>query len=310
MFRFLGNDSKAKTADSSEATGSSWRDVFGGVFRRGRVDDELWDELEEALIVSDVGIQVSMRLVETLRERVSREGVSDPDVVRLMMRDEIVRMLDSAGSSDGFTVDGPLVVMLVGVNGSGKTTTVGKLIHAAVLDGRSTLVAAADTFRAGAIDQVRTWAERGGSECISSSPGSDPGSVVFDSMQAARARGTDFLVIDTAGRLHTSSNLMEELRKVRRILDRESSGYSTRVLLVIDGTTGQNGLSQARLFTDAVSCDGVVLTKLDSTAKGGVSLAISGELGLPIWFVGTGEGLGDFAEFDSRAFAYSLFPSE
>ena len=307
MFRLLRRGKK--TADTSETTGRSWRRVFGGVFGRERLDSEFWDELEEALIVSDVGVHSSMSLVEKLRDRADDEGVSDPETVRGMMRSEMVNMLSRGNGLDVLTSETPVAVMIVGVNGSGKTTTIGKLAYAARAESRSTLIAAADTFRAGAIDQIKIWAERSGAECVAASPGSDAASVVFDALQAAAARQVDVVIIDTAGRLHTSKNLMEELRKMRRILDRFSKDFEIRVLLVMDGTTGQNGLTQAKMFGEAVGCDGVILTKLDSTAKGGVALAISGEMGLPIWYIGTGEGLDDLAEFDAEEFSEALLPS-
>ncbi len=307
MFKLLRR--QKKTADSSETTGRSWKRVFGGVFSRERLNPEFWDELEEGLIVSDVGVSTSMSLVEKLRDRADSGRVHDPEAVRAMMREEMVGMLRGSGGSNILTSDAPVAVMIVGVNGSGKTTTIGKLAHAARAESRSTLIAAADTFRAGAIDQVKIWAERSGADCVAASPGSDAASVVFDALQAAVARNMDVVIIDTAGRLHTSKNLMEELRKMRRILDRFSRHLEIRVLLVMDGTTGQNGLTQAKMFGETVGCDGVILTKLDSTAKGGVALAISGEMGLPIWYIGTGEGIDDLAEFDAEEFSETLLPS-
>ncbi len=307
MFGFLKREKK--TAESSTTTARSWRKVVGAVFRREKIDLEFWDQLEEALIVSDVGVNTSMELVEKLRDQSRRDGVSAPESVKALMRAEIVRILEEAGVGSGIPRGRSVALMMVGVNGSGKTTTLGKLAHAARAESRATTIVAADTFRAGAIEQLRSWADRSGSAFVSAEPGADPGSVVYDGLHSARASGSDFVIIDTAGRLQTSNNLMEELKKVRRILNRESVGYETRALLVMDGNTGQNGLSQARLFNEAVNCDGVALTKLDSTAKGGIAIAISGETSLPIWYVGIGEEIDDLAEFNAREFADSILPA-
>jgi len=198
--------------------------------------------------------------------------------------------------------------LVVGVKGAGKTTSIAKLVDVANKEGRNVMLAAADTFRAGAIEQIKIWGERLGVPVIAQNTGSDPGAVAFDALHAARARGVDLLIIDTAGRLHTTHNLMEELRKMHGIMQKNGTGFTERVLLVIDGTTGQNGLTQAKSFTESVQCDGVFLTKLDGTAKGGVALAISGELKLPIWFIGTGENSSDISAFDAEAFAGALLP--
>ncbi len=203
----------------------------------------------------------------------------------------------------------PVVLLVVGVNGVGKTTSIAKLARRAKADGREVILAAADTFRAGAIEQLKVWGGRVGVPVIAHQPGSDPGAVAFDAINAARARGANLVIVDTAGRLHTRHNLMEELKKVRAVVDRQATGMVVRTLLVLDGTTGQNGLTQARIFKEAVKCDGVVLTKLDGTAKGGIVLAIAGELGLPVVFVGTGEGVEDISAFDAEGFAEAIVPS-
>ena len=306
MLRFFGRDKK--TSESSQETGRSWTHIVGNVFRRSEVDDEFWEDLEEALIVSDVGVETSMALVEKIQEEARWRGARTPEAVYDLLRSEIAAMLSDEERSNGFDDDGPSAVMVVGVNGSGKTTTIGKLAQAAKNDGRVPLIAAADTFRAGAISQLEIWADRTETMFVSSSAGADPGSVVYDALNAAKSRGADFVVIDTAGRLHTAHNLMEELKKMRRVLDRHAEDFTPLVLLVIDGNTGQNGVTQAKQFSDAVGCDGVVLTKLDSTAKGGVILAIRGEMGLPVRYIGTGEGIDDIAPFDPQEFAETILP--
>ena len=283
--------------------------MVGGVFRRSTVDAEFWEELEEALIVADVGVETAMQLVEKIQEEARWHGARTPDAVYDLLRAEISEMLSDDDGAGAFVDDGPVAIMIVGVNGSGKTTSIGKMAQAAKSDGRVPLIAAADTFRAGAISQLETWAQRTDTMFVSSTAGADPGAVVYDALSAAKSRGADFVVIDTAGRLHTAHNLMEELKKMRRILDRHASDFTPRVLLVIDGNTGQNGVTQAKMFTEAVGCDGVILTKLDSTAKGGVILAIRGEMGLPVRYIGTGEGIDDIAPFDAREFAETILPA-
>ena len=307
MLRLLGRGKK--TSESSVETRRSWTNVVGGVFRRSKVDAEFWEDLEEALIVADVGVETAMGLVEKVQDEARWRRARTPGAVYELLRTEISEMLSDDETWDAFADDGPVAVMLVGVNGSGKTTSIAKLVRAAQSDGRVPLIAAADTFRAGAISQLEIWAERTNAMFVSSEAGADPGSVVYDALSAAKSRGADFVVIDTAGRLHTAHNLMEELRKLRRILDRHADDFTPRVMLVIDGNTGQNGVSQAKVFTDAVGCDGVILTKLDSTAKGGVILAIRGEMGLPVRYIGTGEGIDDIAPFDPREFAESILPA-
>ncbi len=307
MLRLFGRGNK--TSESSSETRRSWTNVVGGVFHRSTVDAEFWEDLEEALIVADVGVETAMQLVEKIQEESRWRGARTPAAVYDLLRAEISEMLSDDGGTAVFVDDGPVAVMIVGVNGSGKTTSIGKMAQAAKSDGRVPLIAAADTFRAGAISQLETWAQRTDTMFVSSTAGADPGSVVYDALSAAKSRGADFVVIDTAGRLHTAHNLMEELKKMRRILDRHASDFTPRVLLVIDGNTGQNGVTQAKVFTEAVGCDGVILTKLDSTAKGGVILAIRGEMGLPVRYIGTGEGIDDIAPFDARQFAETILPS-
>lgn len=285
-----------------------WSRTIGAIFRRTALDDDFWDDLEESLIVADVGAVTTMELLDTLRDRASDEGVKEPEAVRLMLREEMIRRLSETGDGGVLSDDVDTAVLIVGVNGAGKTTTIAKLAHTAMANDRKVLLAAADTFRAGAIEQLQVWGDRVGVDVIAHKAGGDPGAVTFDAMEAARARKVNLVVIDTAGRLHTQSNLMDELKKIRGVVARQSGNFDQRVLLVIDGTTGQNGLIQARSFTEAVECDGVILTKLDGTARGGIVLAIAGELGLPVLFIGTGETLDDLAVFDPDEFVDALLP--
>lgn len=259
-------------------------------------------------MISDVGVNTTMDLIDQLRETVEDESLKEPEQVRIRMRSRISEMLTDSSNVDPIPDGEPVVLLVVGVNGAGKTTSIAKLVQVAKDEGQNVMLAAADTFRAGAIEQIQIWGDRLGVPVISQQAGSDPGAVAFDALNAARARGVDLLIIDTAGRLHTTHNLMEELQKVRGIVTKNGSGFTERVLLVIDGTTGQNGLMQAKSFTEAVQCNGVFLTKLDGTAKGGVALAIAGELGLPIWFIGTGEQPSDMSAFDAEAFAEAVLP--
>jgi fused signal recognition particle receptor len=275
--------------------------------RGHKIDDSTWDDLEEALLLADVGVPTSQRLLDAVRVRAKTEDVTDADALVGLLRAEVVDLLQQTPDrSLHVTPTEANVWMFVGVNGVGKTTTIGKLASQQVADGRRVVLAAADTFRAAAADQLELWAERTGGEIVRAQEGADPGSVVFNAMDAAQARHADLVLVDTAGRLHTKRNLMEEMKKLRRIVDR-TEGACKEVLLVIDAATGQNGLVQAREFADAVDVTGIVLTKLDGTARGGIVLAIQSELGLPVKVVGVGEGLGDLIEFDPEEFAAALF---
>ena len=272
-----------------------------------RVDDGTWEDLEEALLLADVGLPTTGRLLAAVRERSAAEKASESDAVVAILRDEIASMLDrSADRSLGLAPGEVNVWMFVGVNGAGKTTTIGKLAAHRAAEGHRVVLAAADTFRAAAAEQLVLWGERVGAEVVRGQEGADPGSIVFDAMAAASRRSADLVLVDTAGRLHTKTNLMEELKKLRRIVDR-TEGACKEVLLVMDATTGQNGLTQARQFADAVDVTGIVLTKLDGTAKGGIVLAIQAELGIPVKVVGVGEGVGDLVAFDPEEFAAALF---
>jgi fused signal recognition particle receptor len=288
------------------------RAAFSGVFSAlggHKIDEGTWDDIEEAMLLADVGLPTTQRILDAVRARAKAEGVVEADGLVTLVRDEVVSILDDGAGRDLNVVDGePNVWMFVGVNGVGKTTTIGKLASLEVREGHKVLLAAADTFRAAAADQLQLWAERTGGECVRGQDGADPGSVVFNAMDAAAGRKVDLVLVDTAGRLHTNSNLMEELQKLRRIVDR-TPGALKEVLLVIDATTGQNGLVQAKQFADAVDVTGIVLTKLDGTAKGGIVLAIQSELGLPVKVVGVGETAADLVPFDPSEFAAALFDS-
>jgi fused signal recognition particle receptor len=272
-----------------------------------RLDAEAFERLEEALILADVGAPVTAEVVGKLEAEVSSGAVGQGEAARARLVELLAEVAAPEGAARIDLSAKPAVVMVVGVNGTGKTTTIGKL--ARLLQGRlgkPTLVAAADTYRAAAIEQLETWAERAGVELIRGQPGGDPGAVVFDAIAAAEARGADVVIVDTAGRLHTHGNLMEELAKVRRVAARRLEGAPHETLIVIDATTGQNGLRQARAFAESAEVTGVVLTKLDGTAKGGIALAIASELGIPVKLIGVGEGLEDLRPFDAREFAEAL----
>jgi fused signal recognition particle receptor len=263
-------------------------------------DDEAWERLEEALIAADVGVPATAELVERLE---AREDL--PDLGEALV-DEAAALLERDGGARLAVHDGPSVILVVGVNGTGKTTTIGKLANKLREHGHSVVLAAADTFRAAADEQLEIWAERAQADIVGSQKGGDPAAVAYDAIEAAQARGKDVVVVDTAGRLHTQSNLMAELAKVRRVIEQRLPGAPHETLLVVDATTGQNGLQQARLFGEAVSVTGVALTKLDGSARGGVALAIAHELGLPVKLVGVGEGLDDLRPFDARDYARAL----
>jgi fused signal recognition particle receptor len=271
-----------------------------------QIDEETWERLEEALILADVGAKATAEVVGKLEGEVDSGDVSGPEATR----ERLVELLAEIAAPQPPTLDvgaKPTVIMVVGVNGTGKTTTIGKL--ASVLAeqfGMKVIIAAADTYRAAAIEQLETWSERAGSDLVRGNPGGDPGAVVFDALAAAEARSADVVIVDTAGRLHTHSNLMEELAKVNRVAAKRLEGAPHETLIVIDSTTGQNGLRQARAFADSVDLSGVVLTKLDGTAKGGIALAIAGELGIPVKMIGVGEGIDDLRPFDARQFAAAL----
>lgn len=272
------------------------------------IDEDLLDELEEQLIMGDVGAVTAGRICSELRARIKKSGETDPQKLGQMIRDVVSDML--AGDASLHIDTKPSVILVIGVNGAGKTTTIGKLASKLKAQGKSVLLCAADTFRAAAIDQLAIWAERSDVELVRHAEGSDPAAVVYDALQAGKARGRDVIVCDTAGRLHNKKNLMDELAKIRRVISRELPDADTEVLLVLDATTGQNALNQARLFKETAGLTGIVLTKLDGTAKGGVVIGIKEELQIPIKFVGVGEAIDDLREFDAADFADALFSSE
>ena len=276
--------------------------IFSGFFS---VDEDFFEELEENLILSDMGMDTTLEAVETLRERVKANKIKEPEEVKACLREILVEMLE-VGSTELDLTDKPAVILMIGVNGVGKTTTIGKLANLLKNQGNRVLLAAGDTFRAAAADQLAIWADRAKVDLVRHEEGSDPAAVVFDAMNAARARKTDVVLVDTAGRLHNKQNLMNELNKIRRVIDREGTASSKEVLLVLDATTGQNGLIQAKQFGESAGITGIVLTKLDGTAKGGVVLAIAKEMGVPVKFVGLGEGIDDLQPFDAVAFAEAL----
>jgi fused signal recognition particle receptor len=275
------------------------------LFDRASIGQEVWDELEEVLISADVGVATAEKLINAVKQRAAEEKL-DGSRVRDVLQDEMIKILDVPARAANGNITPPKVYLVVGVNGSGKTTSIAKLAYKMKKDGQSLLLAAADTFRAAAIDQLKKQGERVGVDVIAHQPGADPGAVVYDAYQAAKSRGVDNLIIDTAGRLHTKFNLMEELKKVKRVATKLDAASPHEVILVLDATTGQNGLSQARYFTEAVGVTGIIIAKLDGTAKGGIVLAICDELKVPIQLIGIGEGLEDMVTFDARAFVEAL----
>ncbi len=278
------------------------------ITRRKKIDEEFYEELEEILISSDVGVMTVMELVEELREEVRARKISDAADLKPLLSEKIVELLEGDHDTSLKINEGGLTVYLfVGVNGVGKTTTIGKLAHRFKEEGKKVILAAGDTFRAGAIEQLEVWGERAGVEVIKQQAGSDPAAVIFDAIQAAKKREADILLCDTAGRLQNKTNLMEELNKIYRVIRREVPDAPHEVLLVVDATTGQNALSQAKMFGEKTGVTGLVLTKLDGTAKGGIAIAIRKELDIPVKFVGLGEKIDDLQEFDSEQYVHALF---
>lgn len=270
-----------------------------------KIDEDFFDELEETLILSDIGAETSMEICDRLRAEVKRTGATDPAVIKELLRGIIAQML--TGENELRLETKPSVVMVIGVNGAGKTTTIGKLAANLKRSGKRVIVAAADTFRAAAIDQLNVWTDRAGVDIVKHSEGSDPAAVIFDAINAAKARGADVVLCDTAGRLHNKKNLMEELRKIARVISRELPEASVETLLVLDATTGQNAVNQARLFSESAEISGIVLTKLDGTAKGGIIIAIKNELGIPVKLVGVGEKIDDLQPFIPEDYVKALF---
>jgi fused signal recognition particle receptor len=313
LFRKLFGKPEQKTQDEVKLEESlqKTRNTFFGrvstIFQANEITDELWDDLEEALVMADVGLLASEALVRATRERVRAEGIKSTRDAYTVLKQEMVRLLKS---DEPLHIDEPrllTVVLVVGVNGSGKTTSIGKMAHWYKQRGRRVLVGAADTFRAAAIDQLKVWGERAGVEVLAHEPGADPGAVIFDAIRASQeSRAADLLIVDTAGRLQTKFNLMKELEKIKRVAGKQVHRAPHEVLLVLDASTGQNAIAQAKAFQESAGVTGIVLTKLDGTSKGGAVLNIRQELGVPVRFVGTGEKIGDFALFDPVAFVEGI----
>lgn len=273
-----------------------------------KIDEELFEQLEETMIMGDMGAETAMQICDILRDRVKERGITDPNDIMGLIQEIVAEMMGEDTPLDLSTK--PSVILVIGVNGAGKTTTIGKLCHQLKNEGKQVLVAAADTFRAAAIDQLAVWTDRAGVSLVRHAEGSDPAAVVYDAVVAAKARGCDVVICDTAGRLHNKKNLMQELAKINRIIDREAEGCAKECLLVLDATTGQNAVNQARLFQEVAPITGIVLTKLDGTAKGGIVISICNELRIPVKLIGVGESIDDLQPFDSKSFIDALFDTD
>ncbi|MDU5105904.1 MULTISPECIES: signal recognition particle-docking protein FtsY [unclassified Clostridium] len=271
------------------------------------IDEDLYEELEEILVMSDIGMDTTIEIINRLKDKIRKEKINDPNEVYPALKEVIKDMLLEGAEESTKEETGKKVLLVIGVNGVGKTTSIGKLAAKNKNEGKKVILAAADTFRAAAIDQLEVWSERAGVDLIKHSEGSDPAAVVFDAVNAAKARNIDLLICDTAGRLHNKKNLMDELSKIGRIIDREFAGAAKETLLVLDATTGQNAVIQAKQFMEACPIDGIILTKLDGTAKGGVVISIKNSLNIPVKYIGVGEGIDDLQEFDAESFAEALF---
>ncbi len=280
-------------------------DRIGGVFR-GKVDEDMLDELEEILITSDIGMDTTMRIVERLREAIKREKLTDAAEVRGKLKEIMTEMTDM-GDAHALCTETPLVILMIGINGGGKTTSIAKIANMLKSEGKTVILAAADTFRAAAGEQLEIWGKRVGVNVVRHQEGADPSAVIFDAIQSAKAKGIDVLICDTAGRLQTKKNLMAELEKMNKVIDREFPEAARETLLVLDATTGKNAVSQAKEFNEAADITGIVLTKLDGTAKGGIVITIEDEFGMPVKFIGVGEGMDDLKKFDAAEFVGGIF---
>ena len=307
--RLLGR--RDKVQEGLKKSRESWFSRMVQIVQRRQLDDSLWEELEELLISADVGVATSISLIERVRAEASSRNLKEAEEVVDLLKAELVALLSAADGASGreqsHTPGQPRVILAIGVNGVGKTTSIAKLAHYLTEQGSRVLLAASDTFRAGAIEQLQSWGGRIGVDVIAHRAGGDPAAIAYDALEAARARGMDAVIVDTAGRLHTKQNLMEEMKKISRVLSRLDPQAPHETILVMDATTGQNGVIQARSFTEAMGCTGVFLSKLDGTAKGGTVVAIVQELGLPVLFIGTGEGMDDMAPFHAAEFVEELF---
>ena len=297
----------SKISAGLKKTRDSMRERFDDVFSAPKIDDAFYDELEEALLLADAGVPTASAVCDALRKKVKAEHLSEPEQAREAMQEIIAEMLSGA---EPMPEGHPLIILMIGVNGVGKTTTIGKIAKRYTEAGKKVVVAAADTFRAAAIEQLEVWVERSGAELVKHAEGSDPAAVVFDAIAAGKARKADVVICDTAGRLHNKKGLMDELSKVSRVIAKEAEGSPVETLLVLDATTGQNALNQAREFQNACGLTGIVLTKLDGTARGGVVIGIRKELGIPIRFIGVGEQADDLQPFNAEDFARALFAAE
>ena len=311
VFRLYGKKEKVK--DGLKRSKDSWYSRIFSIVQSSGIEDSVWDELEEMLILGDVGVSTATQLIEDLKQDARTNRTQDPQEVIDNLKNKLIELLsinDSWQDKFGQDKNRPMVILMVGVNGVGKTTSIGKLAHYFSDQGNDVMFAASDTFRAAAIDQLQIWGERVGVDVISHKPGGDPAAVAYDALEAAKARSKDVLIVDTAGRLHTTHNLMEEVKKISRVMSRIDEKAPHEVLLVLDATTGQNGLIQAQTFAEAVGCTGVFLSKIDGSAKGGVVIPIVKDLGIPIMFIGTGENLEDMPPFDPQQFVEELFSTE
>ena len=288
-----------------QPTKDSWFSKAMNIFDRSSIDESVWEELEEVLISADVGMETAGKLIESTKKRVKDEKLKEGAQVREALKKEMVNIMSVPDNNVKITTS-PRVVLVIGVNGSGKTTSIAKLAYQAKSEGKMVMLAAGDTFRAAAIDQLRTWAERIGVDIIAHQPGADPGAVVYDAMTAAKSRKADLLIIDTAGRLHTKFNLMEELKKIKKVTSKTDPTAPHEIILVLDSTTGQNGLLQAKSFTEATGITSIFLSKLDGTAKGGIALAICDQLKIPVKYIGVGETPESMASFDAQSFVEAL----
>lgn len=295
-----------KLKDGLTRTRNNFTAKIDSILSLGRkIDDELFEELEEILILADVGVVTTEKIIENMKIKAKEQKIKEADKIKDLLAEEIYNIMEA--NERPFNITSPTLILIVGVNGVGKTTTIGKLANKYKNEGKKVLLVAADTFRAAAIDQLEVWAGRNNCEIIKHEEGSDPASVVFDGIKAAKARGADIILCDTAGRLHNKKNLMEELKKIYRVAQREFDSANIETLLVLDATTGQNAVQQAKIFKEAVNVTGIILTKLDGTAKGGIVISIKSELDIPVRFIGVGEGIDDLQEFDSEKFVRALF---
>ena len=299
-----------KTEPGVKRSKETWFGKIANIFNRDTLGDEVWEELEELLVSADVGVETTNKLLGEVRQRVKTNKLSEVSQIRETLKEEMVNLLNiprSANSIPERSEEFPHIILVIGVNGSGKTTSIAKLAYCLISQGKRVILAAADTFRAAAIDQIKYWGGNVGAEVVAHQPGGDPGAVAYDAIQAGCSRHAQMVIIDTAGRLHTKFNLMEELKKIKRVVTKQDASAPHQVLLVMDATTGQNGLAQAKYFTEAVDVTGIFLSKLDGTARGGIVFAICDQLNIPISYIGTGEKVQDMTPFDAEVFVNAIF---